>query len=75
MQFGNKKKTCFQGSFSVLSQKKQHQPSGNLKFNYFVIFQSLILRISKGKIFLACIFPASGAGLRMRGKYKLLNFS
>jgi len=35
---------------SVLSQFKKYLSSGNLKFNYFRIFQSLKLRIFVGKI-------------------------
>jgi len=35
---------------SVLSQFKKYHPSGNLKFNYLGIFQSLKLRISMEKI-------------------------
>jgi len=56
MPFGNRKK-LFQRIFSIqyrLNLKKYH-PSGNLKFNYLVIFQSLKLRILMGKILL--IFP------------------
>jgi len=34
---------------SVLSQLKKYQPSGNLKFNNFGIFQSLKFRILWGK--------------------------
>jgi len=34
---------------SVLSKLKIYQPSGNLKFNYLGIFQSLKLRILMGK--------------------------
>jgi len=33
-----------------LSQFKKYHPSGNLKFDYFGIFQSLKLRILKEKI-------------------------
>jgi len=35
---------------SVLSQFQKYHPSGNLKFNYLGIFQSLKLRIVMGKI-------------------------
>jgi len=47
--FGNRK-IYFRGpSSSVFSQYKKYHPPGNLKFNYFGIFQSLKLRISKEK--------------------------
>jgi len=36
----------------VLSQFKKYHPSGNRKFNYLGIFQSLKLRILMGKILL-----------------------
>jgi len=35
---------------SVLSHFEKYHPSGNLKFNNFVIFQSIKLRILMGKI-------------------------
>jgi len=35
---------------SALSQLKKYHPSGNLKFKYLGIFQSLKLRILMGKI-------------------------
>jgi len=38
-------------SQSVLSQLKKYHPSGNLKFNYLGISQSLKLRISMEKSF------------------------
>jgi len=45
MPFGNRKK-YFRALFSsVLSQCKKYHPSGNLKFNYLGIFQSLKLHI------------------------------
>jgi len=37
-------------SSPVFSQLKKYHPSGNLKFNYFGIFQSLKLRVLKIKI-------------------------
>jgi len=50
MPFGNRK-NILEDLFSlVLSQFKKYHPSGNLKFNYLGIFQSLKLLISKGKI-------------------------
>jgi len=49
MPFGNRKK--IEDLFSsVLSQFKKYHPSGNLKFDYLGIFQSLKLRILMGKI-------------------------
>jgi len=51
MPFGNRKKKCFRGFFSVvLSQFKKCRPSGSLKFNNLGIFQRLKLRILMGKI-------------------------
>jgi len=45
MPFGNRKK-YFRGFFnSVLLRFKKYHLSGNLKFNYLGIFQSLKLRI------------------------------
>jgi len=46
MPFGNRK-IYFRGSFqfSIVSQFKKYNPSGNLKSNNFGIFQSLKLRI------------------------------
>jgi len=37
-------------SSSVLSQLKKYHPSGNMKFNYFVIFQDIKLLILMEKI-------------------------
>jgi len=51
MPFGNRKKyfrVSFQ--FSIVTIHKKYHPSGNLKFNYLGIFQSLKLRIFVGKI-------------------------
>jgi len=45
MPFGNRKKYFKDLFSSVLSQLKKYNPSGNLKFNYLGIFQSLKLRI------------------------------
>ena len=46
MPFGKRKKNILEYLFSsVLSQFKKYHPSGNLKFNYLGIFQSLKLRI------------------------------
>jgi len=39
-------------SSSVLSQLKKYHPSGNLKFNYLGIFQSLKMRNLMGEILL-----------------------
>ena len=51
MPFGNRKKNILEDVFSsALSQFKKYHPSGNLKFNYLGIFQSLKLRISTEKI-------------------------
>jgi len=51
MPFGNRKKNILEDLFnSVSSQFKKYHPSGNLKFNYFGIFQSSKLRILMGKI-------------------------
>ena len=53
MPFGNRKKNILNDLFSsVLSLFKLYHPSGNLKFNYLGIFQSLKLCISMGKILL-----------------------
>jgi len=50
MPFGNRKK-YFSGSFQfIIAFIKKNHPSGNLKFNYLGIFQSLKLRISTEKI-------------------------
>jgi len=48
--FGNRK-IYFRGFFQLgIVTIKKISPSGNLKFNYLGIFQSLKLRISMGKI-------------------------
>ena len=54
MPFGNRKKYSRAGDLfsSVLSQGKKYHPSGNLKFNYFGIFQSLKILILMEKILL-----------------------
>jgi len=49
MPFGSRN-IYFRGSFQFSIVKKYH-PSGNLKFNYSGIFQSLKLHISMEKIF------------------------
>jgi len=50
MPFGNRKK-YFRGLFSsVLLKFKKYHPSGNLKFKYLGIFQSLKLCILMEKI-------------------------
>jgi len=52
MPFGDRKKNILEDLFSsVLSQLKKYHPSGNLKFNYIGISQSLKLRILVGKSF------------------------
>jgi len=59
-----------------LTQSKKYHPSGNLKFNYLGIFQSLKLRISMEKILL--ISPKQnftpntlgGYGLSLHPKYE-----
>jgi len=45
MPFGNRKNTSEDLLISVLSQLKKNHSSGNLKFNYLGIFQSLKLHI------------------------------
>jgi len=51
MPFGNRKNILEDLFSSVLSQFKKYHPSGNLKFNYLGISQSLNLRILMEKIF------------------------
>jgi len=51
MPFGNRKKYFRESfQFSVAKIKKKYLFSGNLKFKYLRIFQSLKLRILKEKI-------------------------
>jgi len=51
MPLGTRKKNILEDLFSsVLSQFKKYHPSGNLKFNYLGIFQSLIFHILMEKI-------------------------
>jgi len=50
MPSGNRKNILDDLFGSVLSQSKKYHPSGNLKFKYLRIFQSLKLRISMEKI-------------------------
>jgi len=46
MPSGNRKKNILEDLFcSVLSQLEKYHPSGNLKFNYLGISQSLKLRV------------------------------
>jgi len=51
MPFDNRKNILEDLFSSVLSQLKKYHPSGNLKFNYLGIFQSLKLRILMEKSF------------------------
>jgi len=44
MQFGNKE-IYFRGSFQFNAVTTKYHPTGNLKFDYLGIFQSLKLRI------------------------------
>jgi len=55
MPLGNRKK-YFRGSFqfSIVTIKKKYISSGNLKFHYLGIFQSLKLRIFVKKIISIC---------------------
>jgi len=46
MPFGNRKNILEDLLSSVLLQLKKYHPSGNMKFNYLDIFQSLKLHIS-----------------------------
>jgi len=50
MPFGNRKNILVDLFSPVSSQLKKYHPSGNLKFYYLGIFQSLKLRILLGKI-------------------------
>jgi len=51
MPFGNRKKNILEDLLSlVLSQFRKYHPSGNLKFIYLDIFQSLKLHILVEKI-------------------------
>jgi len=50
MPFGNRKKYFRGSSVQFCENLKKYHPSGNLKFNYLDIFQSLKLRILMEKI-------------------------
>jgi len=50
MPFSTEKNILKDFFSSVLSQYKKYHPSGNMKFNYLGIFQSLKLRILMEKI-------------------------